>query len=245
MAGGDFASAAALMELEMPALRRDRREATMRGWLEGLPDEVLRVRPVLCNDLAGARLSTGTIEGVEDLLDDAERWLDATEGGTAPGRHGRRGPGRVPPAAGRGRRPPCRAGPRAGRRRRHGRLRPARARPRAWRTTTSRAVPPPRCAGLAAWTTGDLEVAHASYAACLVDFERIGPRLRRARLLASRSPTSRWPRVGCARRCAPSSRRWSSPPATAAGSCAARWTCTSAGPRSTGSSATWPRPGAT
>ena len=27
--------------------------------------------------------------------------------------------------------------------------------------------------GLAAWTTGDLEVAHASYAACLVDFERI------------------------------------------------------------------------
>ena len=28
--------------------------------------------------------------------------------------------------------------------------------------------------GLAAWTTGDLELAHASYAGCLVDFERIG-----------------------------------------------------------------------
>ena len=27
--------------------------------------------------------------------------------------------------------------------------------------------------GLAAWSTGDLEVAHASYAACLVDFERM------------------------------------------------------------------------
>ncbi len=69
MAGGDFASAAALIELEMPALRRDRREATIRGWLERLPDEVLRVRPVLCNDLAGARMSTGTFEGVEELLE--------------------------------------------------------------------------------------------------------------------------------------------------------------------------------
>ena len=49
----------------MPALRRDRREATIRGWLEGLPDEVLRVRPVLCNALAGARMSTGTFEGVD------------------------------------------------------------------------------------------------------------------------------------------------------------------------------------
>ena len=66
VAGGDFGSAAALMELQMPTLQRDRRETTIRSWLEGLPDEVLRVRPVLCNDLAGARLSTGTIEGVDD-----------------------------------------------------------------------------------------------------------------------------------------------------------------------------------
>ncbi len=58
-------SAADLVELEMPALRRDRREATLRGWLEALPDEVLRVRPVLCNGLAGARMSTGTFEGVD------------------------------------------------------------------------------------------------------------------------------------------------------------------------------------
>ncbi len=57
----------------MPAMRRDRREATMRGWLEAFPDEVLRVRPVLCNGLAGARMSTGTFEGVEDLMDELER----------------------------------------------------------------------------------------------------------------------------------------------------------------------------
>ena len=67
MAGQDFASAAELVELEMPALRRDRREATLRAWLETLPSDVLKVRPVLCIGLAGTRLSTGTIEGVESL----------------------------------------------------------------------------------------------------------------------------------------------------------------------------------
>src|SRR6185437_6438030 len=34
MAGEDFLGAADLVELEMPALRRDRREVTLRGWLE-------------------------------------------------------------------------------------------------------------------------------------------------------------------------------------------------------------------
>jgi LuxR family transcriptional regulator, maltose regulon positive regulatory protein len=80
LAGRDFLGAAVLMELEMPALRRDRREATMRAWLERLPDEVLRVRPVLCNSLAGALMSTGTFEGVEELLSAAERSLDTPEG---------------------------------------------------------------------------------------------------------------------------------------------------------------------
>src|SRR4051812_7494265 len=63
MAGEDFRRAADLIEREMPALRRERREVTMRGWLEKLPDDVLGSRPVLCNGLAGARLSTGTLEG--------------------------------------------------------------------------------------------------------------------------------------------------------------------------------------
>ena len=69
----DFAGAADLVELEMPALRRDRREATLRAWLEMLPSDVLQVRPVLCMGLAGTRMSTGTIEGVESLLLDAQR----------------------------------------------------------------------------------------------------------------------------------------------------------------------------
>ena len=76
MAGADFARAADLVELELPVLRRERREATLRAWLEMLPSDVLRVRPVLCMGLGGARMSTGTFEGVEALLLDAQRWLD-------------------------------------------------------------------------------------------------------------------------------------------------------------------------
>ena len=76
MAGGHFERAAELVELAMPATRRDRQEATLRGWLELLPEELLAVRPVLSNGYAGALLSTGEVEGVERALRHAERWLD-------------------------------------------------------------------------------------------------------------------------------------------------------------------------
>ena len=52
----------------------------MRGWLELLPDEVVRVRPVLSVGFAGALLAGGELEGVEARLRDAERWLDAATG---------------------------------------------------------------------------------------------------------------------------------------------------------------------
>ncbi len=174
VAGGDFGSAAALMELQMPTLQRDRREVTIRGWLEGLPDEVLRVRPVLCNDLAGALLSTGTIDGVEDLLADAERWLDATE------RQDGHPADMVVVDQDEFRRLPAKvAVHRAG-------LALVRGNVDATVVFAQRAlglvVEDDHLArgaasalwGLAAWTTGDLEMAHASYTACLVDFERIG-----------------------------------------------------------------------
>jgi LuxR family transcriptional regulator, maltose regulon positive regulatory protein len=83
LAAQDFGRAADLVELAIPAMRRTRQEATVRGWLEVLPlgvlpDEVVRVRPVLSVHFAGALLSGGEFEGVEDRLRDAERWLDAT-----------------------------------------------------------------------------------------------------------------------------------------------------------------------
>ena len=80
LAAGDFERAADLVELAIPAMRRTRQEATVRGWLEVLPDELFRVRPVLSVSFAGALLARGELEGVEGRLRDAERWLDTTTG---------------------------------------------------------------------------------------------------------------------------------------------------------------------
>jgi len=80
VAGDDPARAADLIELAIPATRQVRREATLRQWLEALPDELIRTRPVLSNAYAGSILVRGQTEGVEARLRDAERWLDATAG---------------------------------------------------------------------------------------------------------------------------------------------------------------------
>jgi LuxR family transcriptional regulator, maltose regulon positive regulatory protein len=80
LAGGDLDTAADLVELAIPSTRQARQEATLRGWLEALPDEVVRQRPVLSNGYAGSLLATGEVEGVETRLQDAERWLATTTG---------------------------------------------------------------------------------------------------------------------------------------------------------------------
>jgi LuxR family maltose regulon positive regulatory protein len=86
MAGKDFARAADLVELAIPATRRDRQEETLRRWLEALPDELIRLRPVLSNGYAGSLLVRGEVEGVEARLRDAERWLEpAADAMTRPG----------------------------------------------------------------------------------------------------------------------------------------------------------------
>jgi LuxR family transcriptional regulator, maltose regulon positive regulatory protein len=82
---GDFDTAANLAELAVPAIRRARQEAMIRGWIKVLPDEVVRVRPALSVAFAGALLLVGEFEGVEGRLQDAERWLDRTAGGERPG----------------------------------------------------------------------------------------------------------------------------------------------------------------
>jgi LuxR family maltose regulon positive regulatory protein len=76
LAAGDFERAADLIELAMPALRRTRQEARLRGWLEMIPDEVVQARPVLSVNFAGVLLMSGELEGVEGRLRDAERSLE-------------------------------------------------------------------------------------------------------------------------------------------------------------------------
>jgi LuxR family maltose regulon positive regulatory protein len=75
LAGGDFDRAAHLVELAIPPMTKLRQEAAIRPWLEALPEEVLRVRPVLSDAYAGSLLVRGEVEGVERRLRDAERWL--------------------------------------------------------------------------------------------------------------------------------------------------------------------------
>jgi LuxR family transcriptional regulator, maltose regulon positive regulatory protein len=78
MAAEDFERAADLVELAMPALRQGRQDATLRRWLEALPDELFRVRPVLNMGYVGALMVRGETQGVEARLRDVERWLSTT-----------------------------------------------------------------------------------------------------------------------------------------------------------------------
>ena len=96
LAGDDVEGAAALIERAAPALFQARQEATVRTWLEGLPESVFRVRPVLTMYLVAVRMAHGEVAGVDALLADAERWVDAASAGTetTPAADG---PGRSPP----------------------------------------------------------------------------------------------------------------------------------------------------
>jgi LuxR family maltose regulon positive regulatory protein len=77
LAGGDAERAADLVELAMPAARQNRQETTLRHWLEALPVEAMRNRPLLRLTYAGTLLQHGQVDGVEEALRDAERWLVA------------------------------------------------------------------------------------------------------------------------------------------------------------------------
>jgi len=81
LAAGDVDHAADLVELAIPQLRRDRREATIRGWIEGLPEELVRRRPVLAIGLVGALMAGNDFADVEGRLRDVERWLPALRAG--------------------------------------------------------------------------------------------------------------------------------------------------------------------
>ncbi len=78
LTGEDFERAADLIERALTLLRRSRQDAMFFGWLKALPVELFRYRPVLSVAQAHVLLSVGELEGVENRLQDAERWLDTT-----------------------------------------------------------------------------------------------------------------------------------------------------------------------
>jgi LuxR family maltose regulon positive regulatory protein len=80
LAAEDFQRAADLVERAVTAMSQARQEATVRSWLEMIPDEIISVRPVLIVAVAWVLLSDGEFGDVEGRLRDAERWLDAAAG---------------------------------------------------------------------------------------------------------------------------------------------------------------------
>jgi ATP/maltotriose-dependent transcriptional regulator MalT len=63
------------MELALPAIRRNRQDATLLGWLDVLPDDVVRANPVLSVFCGWMPMVSGDLDGVGPRLDDAERAL--------------------------------------------------------------------------------------------------------------------------------------------------------------------------
>ena len=72
---GDVEQAADIIEHFALGLLRRREEATVRGWIEHLPDDVVRRRPVLAVAFIGALMSGNDIDTVRPRLDDLERVL--------------------------------------------------------------------------------------------------------------------------------------------------------------------------
>ncbi|HET7037625.1 MAG TPA: LuxR C-terminal-related transcriptional regulator [Thermomicrobiaceae bacterium] len=186
LAAQDFARAADLVEKAWPAMGRSRQESRLLAWLQALPDAEIRCRPVLSVAYAHTLLATGTLTGVEGRLRDAERWLDSGEGtlerpdapldGTRPAHQQRmvvvddeafrRLPGAIALA-------------RAGQALVQGDLpktviharRVLDLVPEHDHLTRGGAA---AILGLAAWTRGDLETAHRSYAAGMARIQRAG-----------------------------------------------------------------------
>ena len=73
LAGGHDEQAAELMERAMPAMRRERREAELGQWVRSLPDELVRVRPVLGMAFVGALAQASEFDTVEQRLAEVER----------------------------------------------------------------------------------------------------------------------------------------------------------------------------
>jgi LuxR family maltose regulon positive regulatory protein len=77
VAGGDLVLAAERMELAIPALLQDRREAVVRRWARDLPADIVHNRPVLAVGFIGGLMSSNDFDGVAPRLEYVEDLLKA------------------------------------------------------------------------------------------------------------------------------------------------------------------------
>lgn len=76
IAAGERDRAANLMELAMPVMLRERKEATIRGWIPLLPHATVRARPVLAVGFIGALMSGGEFAEAHVRLRDIANVVD-------------------------------------------------------------------------------------------------------------------------------------------------------------------------
>jgi LuxR family maltose regulon positive regulatory protein len=81
LAAQDIERAAGLIELAWPAMDISYQSSTWLGWVQKLPEDVIRARPVLSVGYAWALLDGGELEACESRLQDAERWLETPSNG--------------------------------------------------------------------------------------------------------------------------------------------------------------------
>jgi LuxR family transcriptional regulator, maltose regulon positive regulatory protein len=78
LAARDFERAAGLIEKVYPAMDASFQSAVWLGWVRKLPDEVVRVRPVLSFDYARALMDSGEFEASKSWLQEAEQRLEGS-----------------------------------------------------------------------------------------------------------------------------------------------------------------------
>jgi LuxR family maltose regulon positive regulatory protein len=179
LACGDVDRAAELIEVSTPALQRDRQESVIRGWLDLLPDEVVRARPVLAVGFIGALMAGGALDGVAERLRDVERRLQLPSAGVH--RAGESRPpdvvvvdetqlARLPGAVELYWAGLCLVAGDASSTHRHAQQAIDRAVPSDHLTRAAASG----LSGLAHWAAGDLDAAHTAYSTCVVGLRRAG-----------------------------------------------------------------------
>jgi LuxR family maltose regulon positive regulatory protein len=78
IAAGDFVRAAGLAEAAWQGMNGSFQSVAWLGWVKKLPEDVIRVRPVLSTQIALAFMDAGEPEASELRLQDAERCLDGS-----------------------------------------------------------------------------------------------------------------------------------------------------------------------
>jgi len=79
IAAGDFIRAAELAEAAYQGMEESFQTAAWLGWVKKLPEDVIRVRPLLCTLLGWAFANAGEPEASELRLQDAERCLEGSD----------------------------------------------------------------------------------------------------------------------------------------------------------------------